>query len=153
MVTTATTSLKESSAAWVAALASVQEALEQKQQAAGTVNSNADEEHQEEGDGYEERASLRVSVLACCLIDQPLELTTNFSVLRSSRTPSPPDVRSLLRRLQQVETTVRNLERASSEIAVQRETTVAATHQQLRTNQELLQQVRNSSWVFFGRCA
>jgi hypothetical protein len=61
-------------------------------------------------------------------------------------------IRGLLRRLQQLETTIAHLNRAATEVAEQRESAVEMTHQQLLVNQELMQQVRYSVvTVFHGK--
>jgi len=51
------------------------------------------------------------------------------------------EIRSLLQRLQRLETTVAHLAGTATEITEQREAAVAATHQQIVNNHELLQQV------------
>lgn len=58
------------------------------------------------------------------------------------------EIRGLLRRLQQLETTIAHLNRSATEVAEQRDSVVELTHQQLLVNQELMQQVRYQMAVY-----
>lgn len=67
-------------------------------------------------------------------------LTLFFYFISTTRSTSV-EIRSLLLRLQRLETTLAHLAGTATEITEKRESTVAATHQQIVNNHELLQQV------------
>jgi hypothetical protein len=72
--------------------------------------------------------------------------TPNTHERRNKNSGISVEIRGLLRRLQQLETTISHLNRTATEVSEQRGSAVEMTHQQLLVNQELMQQVTISDW-------
>ena len=76
---------------------------------------------------------------------KPLQ-TPNTYERRNKNSGISVEIRGLLRRLQQLETTISHLNRTATEVSEQRESAVEMTHQQLLVNQQMMQQVTISDW-------